>query len=90
VGEDDDADVAALLGPVVALLGRHGADESGNGIFVGKMPTTPLRRRISGFEASAWVGGPDLTPDLFRERGEGQDVGVGVLQLRGDGGELVG
>ena len=36
------------------------------------------------------VVGPDLAPDLLGERGEGEDVGAGVLEVVGHGGELLG
>jgi hypothetical protein len=36
------------------------------------------------------VVGPDLFPDLFRERGECGDVGTGVVEVFGDLGEFLG
>ena len=57
---------------------------------LGKIPTTSVRRRISRFSRLVGVVGPDLAPDLLGERGEGEHVGAGVLEVLGDGGELVG
>ena len=36
------------------------------------------------------VVGPDLAPDLLGEGGEREDVGAGVVEVVGDGGQLVG
>jgi hypothetical protein len=47
----------------------------------GKMPTTPVRRRISFFQAFLGVVGPDLVPDLAGEGGEGQQVVAGAVQM---------
>ena len=40
-------------------------------------------------ESLVGVVRPDLAPDLLGERGERQDVGAGVLEVLGDGGELL-
>jgi hypothetical protein len=39
--------VAPGDGPLVVLLGQHGADEAGDGSAVGKLPTTSVHRRSS-------------------------------------------
>ena len=36
MGEDLEADVAALFGPLVVLLGEHGADGPDQGVAVGE------------------------------------------------------
>ena len=45
--QDVQAEVAPGFGPFVVLFGQHGADEADQGVAVGKMPTTSVRRRIS-------------------------------------------
>ena len=42
--EDLQAEVAAGLGPFVVLFGQDCADEADQGVAVGKMPTTSVRR----------------------------------------------
>jgi hypothetical protein len=51
-GEDVEAEVAPAFGPLVVLFGEHGADEADQGVAVGKMPTTSVRRRISRLRRS--------------------------------------
>jgi hypothetical protein len=43
---------AALLGPLVGLLGEHCADQAQDRVAVRKIPTTSVRRRISLFSRS--------------------------------------
>src|SRR5215217_9031705 len=81
LGESIEAEVAALLGPFIVLLGKDRADQPDQG-GAGKMPTTSVRRRISRFSRSWWVVGPDLPPGRFREGGERQDVSPGRIQMR--------
>jgi hypothetical protein len=50
LGEDVETQVAAGFGPLVLLPGQHGADQADEGVGVGKLPTTSVRRRISRFE----------------------------------------
>jgi hypothetical protein len=48
------AHVACTLhGPLIILFEQQGADESDDGGFVGKMPTTSLRRLISPLRRSS-------------------------------------
>jgi hypothetical protein len=49
--EHVEAEVAADLDPLVVLLGQHG-DQPDQGVAVGKIPTTSVRRRISRFSRS--------------------------------------
>ena len=54
------------------------------------MPTTRARRLISLLSRSQRVGGPDLAPVRPRERGEGEDLGLGLVHQRADLGEPAG
>jgi hypothetical protein len=47
-----EAEVAALLGPLLVLFGQDGADRRSSEVRSGKMPTTSVRRRISWFSHS--------------------------------------
>jgi hypothetical protein len=51
-GEDVEAEVAAAFGPFVVLFGEDGADQADEGVAVGEMPTTSVRRRISRLRRS--------------------------------------
>ena len=53
----------------------------------GKMPTTSVRRPISLLKRSSGFVRPQLAPVRARERVEGQDVGLGVLEHRRDLGQ---
>ena len=50
--EGFEAEVAALFGPLVVLLGQDGPDEADDRVAVGKDPTTSVRRRISRLRRS--------------------------------------
>jgi len=57
-----------LNGPFIILFQQQGADEADDGLFIGQMPTTLLRRLISPFSRSSglvlcslarcWAGKP--------------------------------
>jgi hypothetical protein len=89
-GEDVEAEVAASFGPFVVLFGQDGADEADQGVAAGEdphnvgpsadFPVQPLLRIVR----------PDLPPELFREAGEGQDVGAGGVQVLSDLAQLAG
>ena len=89
-GEDVESEVAAAFGPFVVLLGQDGADEPDDRGAVGEDPDDVGAAADLAVEAFVGVVGPDLAPDLLGERGEGEDVGAGVLEVLGDGGELLG
>src|SRR5215217_6431562 len=82
LGESVEAEVAALLGPFIVLLGKDRADQPDQGGAVGEdalhigaaadLPVQPL----------LGVVGPDLPPGRFGEGGERQDVGPGRIQMR--------
>jgi hypothetical protein len=81
------------------LFGEDGADESDERVTVGESD-----ERVTVGEDADDVGaaadfavepllgvvGPDLSPDRFRERGEREDVGAGVVEVFGDRRKLVG
>ena len=90
LGEDVQADVAAHLGPFVVLLGQDGADEADQGVAVGEDADDVGAAADLAVEPFLRVVGPDLPPDRLRERGEGEDVGAGGVQVRGDCGQLLG
>lgn len=64
-GEDVRADVAALFGPLVGLLGQHRGDQTEDGVAVGEdtddvgAPADLLVQPLLG------IIGPDLLPDLL-------------------------
>ena len=51
--------------------------------LLGKIPTESVRRRISLLKRSAGIVGPDLSPHLDGEGGEGQQVGSCGLEVVG-------
>ena len=83
-GEDVEADVAAHLGPFVVLLGQDGADEADQGVAAGEDPDDVGAAADLPVQPLLRVVGPDLPPDRLRERGEGQDVGAGGVEVAGD------
>ena len=89
-GEDVESEVAAAFGPFVVLLGQDGADEPDDRGAVGEDADDVGAAADLAVEAFVGVVGPDLAPDLLGERGEGEDVGAGGLEVVGDGGELLG
>ena len=60
IGEGFVADVAAHLGPLVLLPGEHGTHEADRCCPVGEMPTTSLRRRISGSRPASPIPPPGV------------------------------
>ena len=79
-----EAEVAALLGPLVVLLGQHGPDQADDRVVVGEDPHDVGAAADLTVEAFVGVVGPDLPPDLLREDGERQDVlAYGPLPRRG-------
>jgi hypothetical protein len=72
------------------LLGQHGADEPDDAGAVGEDSDHVGAPADLAVEALVGVVGPDLSPDLLGERGEGEDVGACGVEVVGDGGELFG
>jgi hypothetical protein len=81
LGGDLQSHVAALLGPLIGLFHQHRADQPDDGVTVGEdadyvgaptdLPVGSLLRVVR----------PDLPPDLAREGGEGQQVGLSGSQV---------
>ena len=66
-----------MFGPLVVLLGELAADESDDGVAVGEMPTTSVRRRISRLRRSCGLLNPILAPYISRiARPGSQDAGL--------------
>src|SRR5262245_61664416 len=70
LGEDFEADVAALFGPFVGLLGQYGADEADDGVAVGEDAHDVGAAADFLVESFLWVVGPDLAPQLVGEWSE--------------------
>ena len=81
-GEDVEAEVAALFGPFVVLLGQDGADQADQGGPVGEDADDVGAAADLPVQPFLGVVGPDLPPDRFREGGERQDVGPGGIEVR--------
>lgn len=77
-----------MFGPFVVLHGEDGTDEANDGVAVGRMPTTSVRRLISRLSRPPKVVGSDLSRDLLEESGEGEDVPPRAFQVVGDGGSF--
>src|SRR6476660_2265358 len=69
-GQDVEAEVAALLGPFVVLLGQHGADQADDRVAVGKDPDDVGAPADLSVEPLVRVVRPDLSPYLAGEDGE--------------------
>jgi hypothetical protein len=89
-GEDVEAEVAAAFGPFVVLLGQDGADEPDQGVTAGEDPDDVGPPAYFPVEPFLRVVAPDLSPEFLGEAGEGQDIGPGGVQVRGDLGQLAG
>jgi hypothetical protein len=63
-----ESEVAAAFGPFVVLLGQDGADEADDRAAVGEDPDDVGAAADLAVEAFVGVVGPDLSPDLLRER----------------------
>ncbi len=74
LARDVEADVVAHLGPFVVLFGEHGAGETDQAGAVGEDPDDVGAAADLAVQPFLGVVRPDLTPDRFREPGEGQDV----------------
>jgi hypothetical protein len=82
--EDLEAEVAASFGPFVVLLGEDGADQPDRGEAVGEDADDVGAAPDLAVEPLVRVVRPDLTPQLLRVGGEGEDVGPGLVEVRGD------
>ena len=67
----------------MVLLGQDDADEADDGV-------APMSGSTADFvvEPPRRAAAPDVPPDGLREGGEGQDAGLGGLQVADDGGWL--
>ncbi len=88
-------DVAGSLdGPLVVLLERAGADETDDGVLVGKDADDVGAALDLAVETLERIGGVKLRPMVLGEGHVGQHVGLGVVHHRGKlghlGSELVG
>ena len=83
-GQQLEAEVAAAFGPPVVLLGQDGADEADQGVAVGEDPDDVGAPADLAIESFLRIVRPDLAPELFGERGEGQDVGAGGVEVGGN------
>src|SRR4051812_50218041 len=86
LAQEVESEVAAAFGPFVVLLGQDSADQADDGGPVGEDADHVGAAADLAVEPFVGVVGPDLAPHLLRERGEGEDVGPGVLEVLGDGG----
>ena len=72
------------------LFGQHGTDQADERGAVGE-DTDDVGAPADLFvEPLLGVVGPDLSPDLFGEGGERQQICAGIIEVLGDFGELVG
>ena len=72
------------------LFGQDGADEADESVAVGEDADDIGAAADLLVQAFLRVVGPDLPPDLFRERGEREQVGPGLVEMVGDRGQLLG
>ena len=70
------------------LLSQDRADQADQGVAAGENPEDVGAAADLPVEPFLWVAGADLPPDRFGERGEGQDVAAGGVQMRGDLGQF--
>jgi hypothetical protein len=71
------------------LLGEDGADEADDRVAVGEDADHVGAAADLAVEALVRVVGPDLPPDRFRERGEGEDLVPGGFEVGERARELV-
>ena len=83
------AEVAALLGPLVVLFGQDRPDQSDDRVAVGEDAHDVGAAADLPVEALVGVVGPDLTPDLLGEDSEREDLLAGGLEVGRDLRELV-
>src|SRR4051794_17527509 len=81
LGEDLEAEVAAAVGPFVVLLGQDGADEADDRAAVGEDADDVGAAADLAVEAFVGVVRPDLSPDRWWERGEGEDLLAGGVEV---------
>jgi hypothetical protein len=89
-GQYFEAHVAAAFAPFVGLFGQDGADESDDGGAVGEDPDDVGAAADLLVQPFLGVVAPDLTPDVAGERGEGQELFTGVVEVIGSVGEPLG
>ena len=70
------------------LLGEDRADEADDRVAVGEDPDDVGAAADLAVEPLVGVVGPDLAPDLLGERGAGEDVGEGFVEVVVDLGKL--
>jgi hypothetical protein len=87
LGEDVETQVAALLSPLVVLFGQDDADEPYQRGSIGE-DADDVGASADSIEPFLGIVGRDLPPRRLRERGEGQDVGSGGVEVLRDGGSL--
>ena len=76
--DDVEAEVAAAFGPFVVLFGQDRADEADEGVAVGEDPDDVGAAADLLVQPLLGVVGPDLPPDLLRERGERGQMSGGL------------
>lgn len=94
-GDGFQAHVAAALNsPFVVLLEEDGADEADNRVLIGEDADDLGSALDLAVEALDGIGRMDLRPVIFGEAHEGEHVGFGLVQERGElrqlGAELIG
>ena len=87
-GQDVQAEVAAAFGPFVVLLGQDRPDQADDGVAVREDTDNVCAPADFAVEAFVGVVGPDLPPDLLRERGEGEQVGAAWSRWSATSGSL--
>jgi len=83
-GQDVEAEVAPPFDPVVVLRGQDGADEADQGVAGWEDADDVGPAADLSIEALLRIVRPDLSPDLFGERGECQDVRAVLFEVRDD------
>ena len=82
--------MAAGLDPFVVLVGQHRTDEAAQRVAVVEDPDHVGAPEDLPNRPLLGIVRRDLAPDLFGERGEGQQVGAGCFQVVSGLGEFVG
>jgi hypothetical protein len=73
--------VAPAVGPFVVLFGEDGSDESDDRAPVGEDPDHVGAGAHLAVEPLVGIVGPDLAPHRSWERGEGQDLLAGCVEV---------
>lgn len=81
LGEDDESEVVAPVGPFIVLLGQDRSGQANERGWVGEGFDNVGAAADLAVEAVVGAFGPDLAPHGLGERGEREDVGAVLVEL---------